>query len=118
MKNDFDLVLAQHALQQIGTAQAAAHHVDSLGKFLVHEFAGGNPVAHQRRHGCALLQQAFREPSAHQSRGASDKDGTVSPEAVLHLIVPANYSCQTFQGACFALQSWFKYSYSRYVSMA
>jgi len=60
-----------------------------------------------------LLQQAFREPSP-PVPGASDKDGTVSPEAFFIdcpcQIIPA----KTFPGACFALQSWFKYSYSRY----
>src|ERR1039458_5635466 len=74
MKDDFDLVLAQRAFQQIGTAQIAAHHVDAVGQPLAHKFAGGNPVAYQRRHGRTLPQQAFCQPSAHQSRGASDKD--------------------------------------------
>ena len=104
-----EVVLAVNATVD---GQTTAHYVDAVGQSLVHKFAGGNPIAYQRRHGRALLQQVFRQPSAHQSRGASDKDSTVTPKAVLH------YSCQTFHGACFALHNWFKYSYSRYVSIA
>src|SRR5208337_365339 len=111
MKDNFNLVFAQHTFQQIGAAQAAAHHVDAIRQSPVHKFAGGNPVAYQRRHGRTLLQQVLRQPSAHQPSGAGDKDGTVTPEAVFH-------SFQTFQGAWFALHNWFKYSYSRYVSIA
>src|SRR5208282_357854 len=94
MEDDFDLVFAQYPLQQMWTAKTAAHYLDPVSETLVHEFAGGNPVAYQRRQGRALLQQVFRQPSAHQSRGASDKDTTVAPEAIRHYycsnrIIPA-----------------------------
>src|SRR5271166_2173166 len=113
MKDDFDLVLAQHTFQQIGTAQTAAYYVDAVRQPLMHKFAGRDPVADQRCDGSALLEQVFRQPSAHQSRGPRDKDATVTPEAVRHY-----YSCQIFHGAWFAFHSWFRYSYSRYVSIA
>src|SRR5260370_40828427 len=59
MKDDFDLVLAQHTFQQIWTAQTAAYYIDTVGQSIAHKFAGGNPIAYQSRHRRALLQQAL-----------------------------------------------------------
>src|ERR1019366_357475 len=110
MKDDFDFVLAEGALDEITVDDIAAHGIDLLNATAAHEFALRNPVAYQADNIRAGVNELLDEPRPEQSRAACDQDRAISPKRI--------HSDHTFQGVCSLAQSSFRYWYSRYVSMA
>ena len=62
MKDDFDFVLAERALDQISIDDIAAHGVDLFDATAAHEFALRNPVAHQANNIRAGVDELLDQP--------------------------------------------------------
>jgi hypothetical protein len=80
MKDDFDLVFAEGALNQIAIDDVAADARNLFNAPAAYEFALRNPIAHQAYHIRSGLKKLLYEPRSKQSGATCDQNRAIFPK--------------------------------------